>query len=75
MTEWFQRTVYRIVPMGYRLGMLPMTSRDPMTSWFFCKVLLLRRCSPIWYVYFYVLTESLSDLMTSLQRAYLIAWL
>ena len=32
MTEWFQWTVYRKVPVSYRLGMLPMTARDPMTS-------------------------------------------
>jgi len=37
LTEWFQIsnghwTAYRKVPIGYRLGMLPMTSRDPMTS-------------------------------------------
>jgi len=31
-SKWFQWTAYRKVPMGYRLGMLPITSRDPITS-------------------------------------------
>jgi len=71
LAGWFQWTAYRKVPIGYRLGMIPMTSRDPMTSkWrrhdFFVKCFFSGIVWSSRIVY--------PGLMTSLQRAKLIAY-